>query len=114
MNNELEKFSLIYPNEATQIAHYEAKDKPQIDMYVLEELGLLEIFNLKNSDLDEYFTTDVEVIKYRMEKRKLSANTDDYVKLLYINSETKELIYPEEKPQKAEEEQVESSEKKEE
>ena len=67
MNNELSKFSLIYPDEATQIAHYEAKDKPQIDMYVLEELGLLEIFNLKNSDLDEYFTTDVEVIKYRME-----------------------------------------------
>ena len=67
MNNELSKFSLIYPNEATQIAHYEAKDKPQIDMYVLQELGLLEIFNLKNSNLDEYFTTDVEVIKYRME-----------------------------------------------
>ena len=67
MNNELSKFSLIYPSEETQIAHYEGKDKPDIDMYVLEELGLLEIFNLKNSELDEYFTTDTDVIKYRME-----------------------------------------------
>ena len=67
MNNELSKFSLIYPDEATQIAHFEAKDKPAIDMYVLEELGLLEILSLKNSELDEYFTTDTEVIKYRME-----------------------------------------------
>ena len=67
MNNELSKFSLIYPDEATQIAHFEATDKPAIDMYVLEELGLLEILNLKNSELDEYFTTDTEVIKYRME-----------------------------------------------
>ena len=67
MNNELSKFSLIYPDEATQIAHFEANDRPAIDMYVLAELGLLEILNLKNSELDEYFTTDAEVIKYRME-----------------------------------------------
>ena len=67
MNNELSKFSLIYPDETTQIAHFEANDRPAIDMYVLEELGLLEILNLKNSELDEYFTTDAEVIKYRME-----------------------------------------------
>lgn len=38
-----------------------------------------------------------EIIKYRMEKRKLSTDTDDYVKLLYIDSQTKEMIYKEEK-----------------
>ena len=36
-----------------------------------------------------------EIIKYRMEKRKLSTDTKDYVKLLYIDSQTKEMIYEE-------------------
>ena len=44
-----------------------------------------------------------EIIKYRMEKRKLSSDTDDYVKLLYIDSQTKEMIYEEEKPVEKEE-----------
>ena len=66
--NELDfsKFSLIYPSEESQTAHYEGIDKPFIDMFVLEELGLLEVFNLKNSDLDEYFTCDPKVIEHRM------------------------------------------------
>ena len=66
--NELDfsKFSLIYPNGESQIAHYQGTDKPYIDMFVLEELGLLEVFNLKNSDLDEYFTSDPKVIEHRM------------------------------------------------
>ena len=41
MNTEFNNFSLIFPDEATQVAHYEGKDKPNIDMYVLEEIGLL-------------------------------------------------------------------------
>ncbi|MGN1158051.1 MAG: AI-2E family transporter [Agathobacter sp.] len=49
-----------------------------------------------------------EVIKYRMEKRKLSSNTEDYIKLLYIDSQTKEMVYDEEIPEEtAEEENVE-------
>ena len=66
--NELDfsKFSLIYPNGESQTAHYQGKDKPYIDMFVLEELGMLEVFNLKNSDLDEYFTSDPKVIEHRM------------------------------------------------
>ena len=66
--NELDfsKLSLIYPNGESQIAHYQGTDKPYIDMFVLEELGLLEVFNLKNSDLDEYFTSDPKVIEHRM------------------------------------------------
>lgn len=65
--NDLSKFSLIYPDEATQTNHYNGKDTPAIDMYVLEELGLLECLDLKNSDLDEYFTTDPAVIRHRMD-----------------------------------------------
>ena len=66
-NTDLTKFSLIYPNEETQSRHMNGKDIPLIDMFVLEELGLLDILNLQNSDLDEYFTTDPSVIAHRME-----------------------------------------------
>ena len=66
MELDLSKFSLIYPDEETQNKHYRGEDSPKIDMFVLEELGLLEIFNLKNSNLDEYFTNDPKVIKHRM------------------------------------------------
>ncbi len=67
MNQDFSNFSLIFPNPETQHNHYNGNDAPDINMFVLEELGLLELFSLKNSDLDEYFTTDPEVIKYRME-----------------------------------------------
>ena len=63
---DLSKFSLIYPDEQSQTNHYEGKEAPIIDMFVLEELGLLEVFNLKNSDLNEYFTTNPRVIEHRM------------------------------------------------
>ena len=66
MELDLSKFSLIYPDEETQAKHYRGEDSPNIDMFVLEELGLLEVFNLKNSDLNEYFTTDPAVIAHRM------------------------------------------------
>ena len=52
MDLDLSKFSLIYPDEDTQNRHYRGEDSPKIDMFALEELGLLEVFNLKNSDLD--------------------------------------------------------------
>ena len=67
MNTDLTKFSLLYPDEPSQIRHYNGEDVPAIDMFVLDELGLSEIFELKNSDLDEFFTTDVNVIKHRMD-----------------------------------------------
>jgi len=65
--NDLSKFSLLYPNESTQAAHFSGADVPAIDMFVLEELGLNEVFSLKNSNLDEYFTADPAVIAHRME-----------------------------------------------
>ena len=67
MNTDLTKFSLLYPDEASQVRHYNGESVPAIDMFVLDELGLSEVFELKNSDLDEFFTTDVDVIKHRMD-----------------------------------------------
>ena len=66
MELDLSKFSLIYPDEGTQTKHYRGEDSPNIDMFALEELGLLEVFNLKSSNLDEYFTNDPVVISHRM------------------------------------------------
>ena len=66
MTTDLSKFSLIFPDEATQTAHYHGTDKPRIDGFVLDELGLSEILSLKNSNLDEYFTTDPAVIAHRV------------------------------------------------
>ena len=65
MELDLSKFSLIYPDEKTQEKHYRGEDSPNIDMFVLEELGLLEVFNLKNSNLNEYFTSDPAVVEHR-------------------------------------------------
>ena len=60
-------FSLLYPNAETQRAHADGSVVPNIDMFVLEELGILEIFDLKNTELSNYFTTDPDVMRYRME-----------------------------------------------
>jgi len=55
---DLTNFSLIYPNAESQKDHYSGVHVPKIDMFVLEELGMLEILDLKNSDLSEFFTDD--------------------------------------------------------
>ena len=64
---QLNNFSLIYPDALSHAEHYKGHSVPAIDMFVLEELGMLDFINLKNSELSEYFTTDPEVIAYRME-----------------------------------------------
>lgn len=61
----LENFSLLYPDAETQRAHMAGRDVPDIDMYTLQELGMLEIFDLKSTELSEFFTTDPAVITYR-------------------------------------------------
>ena len=66
-NTDLTKFSLIYPCDDSQSRHSGGNDSPLIDMFALEELGLLEILSLHNSELDEYFTMDSAVISHRME-----------------------------------------------
>ncbi len=64
---DLTNFSLIYPNEKAKQDYYAGKDRPYIDMYTLEQLGMLEIFDLSASSLSDYFTTSQEVMKYRTE-----------------------------------------------
>ena len=64
---DLTNFSLIYPNETTLKAHYAGIDRPDIAMFELEELGLTDILELRNSSLSDFFTTDPEVMRYRME-----------------------------------------------
>lgn len=61
-----EKFiSLLYPNEDSQSFHSYRDNLPDISEAVCDELGLTELFNLKNSTLSDFFTEDVDVIKYR-------------------------------------------------
>ena len=62
---ELTFFSLLYPNEQSQKDHFSGKYCPDIDTYTLSELGLLEAFDLKNSKVEEYFTIDPAVMRYR-------------------------------------------------
>ena len=60
------EFSLIYPDEQAKRRHESGECVPDIDLFTLQELGLLEIFNLKNRDLSEFFTTEPSVMRYRM------------------------------------------------
>ena len=62
---EMTNFSLIYPSIESKNLHLAGKLTPDIDMYTLEELGMLEILDLKSSSLSEYFTVSPEVMEYR-------------------------------------------------
>ena len=57
--------SLLYPNEQSQIYHSDRTNLPNISENVCDELGLNEIFDLKNCALTDFFTSDPEVILYR-------------------------------------------------
>lgn len=58
-------FSLLYPNAESKTAHDSGADKPKIDEFTLEELGLAEVLPLKNSRISDFITGDPEVIRYR-------------------------------------------------
>ena len=61
-----EKFiSLLYPDEPSQMFHSDRRNLPNISEQVCDELGLNEIFDLKNSELSDFFTADPDVIAYR-------------------------------------------------
>ena len=79
---DLTNFSLIYPTTESQKDHYSGKHVPKIDMFVLEELGMLEILDLKNSDLSDFFTTDPAVIQYRTETFEDMLNNEGISKTL--------------------------------
>ena len=57
--------SLLYPTEQSRDFHANRDNLPDISEAVCDELGLTEIFGLKNSLLTDFFTTDPEVILYR-------------------------------------------------
>ena len=57
--------SLIYPSEDSRNRHAERANLPRISEDVCYELGLDEIFRLKNASLSDFFTIDREVIEYR-------------------------------------------------
>ena len=60
-------FSLLYPSLESSRAHYSGKNVPNIDMFVLDELGMLDAIELHNRELAEFVTSDPEVIEYRMD-----------------------------------------------
>ena len=61
-----EKFiSLLYPTEESRAFHSDRSKLPNISEDVCYELGLDEIFNLKNGSLSDFFTSDSKVIEYR-------------------------------------------------
>ncbi len=59
-------FSLIYPDKESKQRHDSGEALPDIDLFTLQELGLLEALTLKNSDLSVFFTSDPAVMHYRM------------------------------------------------
>jgi len=59
--------SLLYPNEASQSFHSDRDNLPNVSDSVCEELGLNEIFDLKSGSLTDFFTEDIDVIKYRQQ-----------------------------------------------
>ncbi len=65
--NDLSNFSLLYPSGESAAAHYAGSDRPDISLYELEQLGLLEILDLRSSDINEYLTSDKDVMEYRRE-----------------------------------------------
>jgi hypothetical protein len=79
---DLTNFSLIYPSAESQKDHYSGVHVPKIDMFVLEEMGMLEILDLKNSDLSDFFTTDPAVIRYRTETFEDMLNNEGIAKTL--------------------------------
>ena len=62
--------SLLYPTEESQIYHADRMNLPNISENVCVELGLDEIFDLKNCLLTDFFTADPDVILYRQEAIK--------------------------------------------
>ena len=71
--------SLLYPTENSQSFHSYRDNLPNISERVCDELGLTELFGLKNCVLSDFFTQDAEVIKYRQ------ATLDDINRIPELN-----------------------------
>ena len=60
-------FSLLYPTVEKRTIHENIDNRPNVSEAVCDELGLNEIFGLKSGSLTDFFTSDIEVIKYRQQ-----------------------------------------------
>ena len=87
-----ENFSLLYPTKEAQNAHFSGHDAPCIPMFVLDELGLTQIFDLRNCDLSDFFTT-APAVKKEFEKTEYAARlkatgviTSYICPLMYMNN----------------------------
>jgi DNA mismatch repair ATPase MutS len=63
---DFHEFSLIYPHEESRKQHELGNKVPDIDLFTLQELGLTEALSLKSCDISSFFTTDPQVILYRI------------------------------------------------
>lgn len=62
---ENKHISLLYPSKESLARHLDRDALPKISEEVCTELGLSEIFGLRNGSLTDFFTSDPEVIAYR-------------------------------------------------
>ncbi len=60
-------FSLIFPSQEKQKEAYSESERPVITTKTCDELGLLYMLELKTRDISDFFTTDKEVMEYRLE-----------------------------------------------
>lgn len=74
--------SLLYPSVESHDFHSNRANLPNISPDVCYELGLEEILSLKNGELSDFFTTDVEVIRYRQATLEDMANIPEIAKTL--------------------------------
>ena len=74
--------SLLYPSSESYDFHSNRANLPNISPDVCYELGLEEIFALKNGELSDFFTTDSEVIRYRQATLEDMANIPEIARTL--------------------------------
>ena len=59
--------SLIYPDKNAMEMHAAGECIPNITENVSSELGLVEIFDMKSAEISDFYTRDIETIKYRQQ-----------------------------------------------
>ncbi len=79
---ETKFISLLYPDERSAEHHQDRRNLPEISEAVCDELGLNEIFGLRNSSLTDFFTMDTEVIEYRQQTVRDMMNIPEIKKTL--------------------------------
>lgn len=79
---ETKFISLLYPDESSAEYHQDRRNLPEISEAVCDELGLNEIFGLRNSSLTDFFTTDIGVIEYRQQTIRDMMNIPEIKKTL--------------------------------